>query len=90
MSLLSGTSSTRYDCVKDVLFDLREAEQNPQIFLKPLILDGFLARGRLQIPSGAFYGRQSEKSMLLHIFSSVTMVGQQPMIASISGYPGTG
>ena len=91
--LLSGenlSSQTRYESVKDVLLDLRVVEENPQIFLKPLILDDFLVHGRLQLPADAFYGRQSEISILLHALSSVTMLGGLPMMVSISGYPGTG
>lgn len=92
--LLSGennnaaTSQTRYESASDVLLDLRVVEKNPLIFLKPLILDDFLVRGRLQLPSDAFYGRQSELSMLLHALSSVMMLGGQPMLCAISGAPG--
>mmetsp|Transcript_33642 Transcript_33642/g.70753 ORF Transcript_33642/g.70753 Transcript_33642/m.70753 type:complete len:365 (-) Transcript_33642:52-1146(-) len=94
--LLSGeinsasSSQARYENTKDVLLDLRVAKKNPQVFLSPLVLDGYLAQGRLQLPADAFYGRQSEISMLLQSLKSVTTLGGQPMMVSISGYPGTG
>ncbi len=90
----ASTSSTstraRYESAREVLHDLRVIEKNPSIYLKPLILDDFLVRGRLRLPADAFYGRQSEEAMLLHALSSVTMLGGQPMLCSISGSPGTG
>lgn len=80
----------RYTSAKDVLLDLRVVEKNPSVYLKPLVMDEHLARGRLQLPGDCFYGRQSEKAMLLHALSSIMMLGGQPMLCAISGSPGTG
>ena len=90
ISTLLTSSQIRYRSAKDVLLDLRVVEKKPEVFLKRPVLDDFLVRGRLQLPADAFYGRQSEISILLHALSSLTKSGGQPTMVSISGLPGTG
>lgn len=83
-------TSEKYGDAKDVLSDLQVISNNPQIFLKALKLDDITLHSRLKAPIDAFYGRQSEVSMLHHAFNSVIMLEGQPMVVSISGSPGTG
>lgn len=93
ISALSGRgeeTSESYETAKDVLSDLHVIATNPQIFLKTPTLDDFTAHSRLKAPVDAFYGRQSEISMLYHAFNSVIMLDGQPMVVSISGSPGMG
>jgi len=83
-------TSEKYGNVKDVLSDLQVIATNPQIFLKALKVDDFTLHNRLNAPVDAFYGRQSEVSLLYHAFDSVNKHEGQPMVLSISGSPGTG
>lgn len=85
-----GETSESYETAKDVLSDLHVIATNPQIFLKTPTLDDFTAHSRLKAPVDAFYGRQSEISMLYHAFNSVIMLDGQPMVVSILGSPGMG
>lgn len=93
--LLSGNDSAQsaeitYESIKDTLFDLRLVARDPQTFLRPLILDEHTVQSKLRLPVDAFYGRQSEVSMLLRALNSVVLLGGQPMMVLVSGYPGTG
>ena len=93
--LLSGDRMTTitvvYESAKDVLFDLRAIAKKPQIFLKPFILgDDVTVKSKLRLPVDAFYGRQTEMTMLMHALNSVIKLGGQPMMVVVSGYPGTG
>jgi len=82
--------SEKYWNAHDVLSDLQLIATNPQIFLKAFKLNDFSLHSRLKAPVDAFYGRQSEVSMLYHAFNSVIMLEGQPMVVSISGSAGTG
>ncbi len=44
----------------------------------------------LKLPKDLFYGRKVQMSMLMGLLQSATMLGDQPLMALIVGYPGTG
>ena len=84
--------AVRYASVKDVVLDLKAlAEDGVRGRLRRDRLDASALKGRLLgSGGGAFYGRQVQMSMLLHLFQSAVALGNQPLMATISGYPGTG
>jgi len=49
-----------------------------------------IIHSRLKLPKDLFYGRQVQMSMIMHQLQSATMLGDQPLMALIAGYPGTG
>eukprot|EP00984_Skeletonema_dohrnii_P004898 scaffold1730_cov69-Skeletonema_dohrnii-CCMP3373.AAC.1 len=49
-----------------------------------------IIHSRLKLPKDLFYGRQVQMSMIMHQLQSETMLGDQPLMALIAGYPGTG
>lgn len=96
--LISGddndSSQLRYKSVNDVYEDLKAmAAQDVSLHRSSLRdecdNDGFF-QGRLKFPKDLFYGRQVQMSMILHLLQSSTMLGDQPLMALIAGYPGTG
>jgi hypothetical protein len=84
----SLTAGGTYENAKDVYLDLKTLAENPKVCLRKSELDESTIDSRLRVQHDAFYGRQVQMSMLLHLFQSVTMVGNQPLMATISGYPG--
>ncbi len=97
--LVSGddndSSQLRYKSVNDVYEDLKAmAAQDVSLHRSTSLRDecnneGFF-QGRLKFPKNLFYGRQVQMSMILHLLQSSTMLGDQPLMALIAGYPGTG
>ena len=85
----NGNSSTpastvQYESAKDVYLDLKVMlESNNQLY-RQIELDERMVGSRLLLPS-VFYGRQVQMSMLMHLYHSVVMMGNQPSIATISG-----
>ena len=87
----STPTDLRYESAKDVFLDLKLLAENPNSeCLMKSHLDQATIKGRLNLQGGMFYGRQVQISMLLHLFQSSVALGDQPMMATISGYPGTG
>ena len=84
----SLTAGGTYENAKDVYLDLKTLAENPKVCLRKSELDESTIDSSLRVQHDAFYGRQVQMSMLLHLFQSVTMVGNQPLMATISGYPG--
>ena len=74
-----------YRTVRDVFHDLQTADRKSDIYLKPSNRGG-----RLEIPSDAFYGRDSEKFLLIQSFNSVVQVNGQPVLTCVSGPGGVG
>lgn len=97
--LVSGddndSSQLRYKSVNDVYEDLKAmAAEDVSLHRSTSLRDecdneGFCL-GRLKFPKDLFYGRQVQMSMILHLLQSSTMLGDQPLMALIAGYPGTG
>ncbi len=97
--LISGddndTSQLRYKSVNDVYEDLKAmAAQDVIRHQSSCLIDIDDNEGsfqsRLKFPKDLFYGRQVQMSMLMHLLQSATMLGDQPLMALIAGYPGTG
>lgn len=84
----STPSEQRYKSVMDVYLDLKTLANSGAISSN--ILDEFTMKSRLRLPSDLFYGRQVQMSMLLHLFQTSVAIGSRPLMAIISGYPGTG
>ena len=85
-----AASSGHYESAKDVFLDLKIMAESDNECLKKCDLDESTIEGRLRLRNDMFYGRQVQMSMLLHLFQSTVMLGNQPLMATISGYPGTG
>ncbi|KAL3800854.1 hypothetical protein HJC23_001691 [Cyclotella cryptica] len=79
-----------YSNTRDVLYDLQYIAKNPSAYLRPFVLDEATKNNRLTFRHDMFYGRQSEKCMLIHALNSVIELGGQPMLTMISGSPGAG
>lgn len=89
-SLISALlDSLGYKSAKDVYLDLKNMVENTSGCLTKSKLDESTTKGRLRLPEGVFYGRTVQMSMLMHLFQ-VQQLGNQPLMATISGYPGTG
>jgi hypothetical protein len=73
----------------DVFLDLKMLSHNADGPLGKSELDEATLNSRLRLQGGMFYGRQVQMSMLLHLFQSAAVLGK-PLMATISGYPGTG
>lgn len=93
----SAKSGQRYPSAMDVYLDLKMLAENPNGPLgRAGQLDELMSRGRLRLlqqvneRGSAFYGRQAQMSMLLHLFQSAVALGNRPLMATIAGYPGTG
>ena len=98
ISSLNTKSGQRYHSAKDVYLDLKLLAEN---LTGPLgrtgQLDELAARGRLMLMQQddegggrAFYGRQVQMSMLLHLFQGAAKLGNRPLMATIAGHSGTG
>ena len=83
-------SSGRYESAKDVFLDLKFMAESANQYLKKCNLDESAIKSRLSLRSDIFYGRQVQMSMLVNLFQSAVFLGNQPLMATISGYPGTG
>jgi len=86
----STPSEVCYESAKDVFLDLKIMVENANGCLSEIKLDESTAKRRLRQQGDMFYGRQVQMSMLLHLFQSSVVLGNQPQMATISGYPGTG
>jgi hypothetical protein len=81
----SPASTVQYESARDVYLDLKLMLENQnKLFYRQTELDEYMIRSRLKLPN-LFYGRQVQMSMLMHLFQSVVMMGNQPSIATISG-----
>ena len=86
-----NNSDSSYVSAKDVYHDLKVLSGNgPSGCLMKSELDEFTVRSKLRLQGNEFYGRQVQLSMLVHLFQSSVALGNQPLMATISGYPGTG
>jgi serine/threonine protein kinase len=85
-------SQLRYESANDVYEDLKAmATQNiSHRRSSSLKEDKFDQKVVLKLPKDLFYGRQVQLSMILHLLQSSTMIGDQPLMALIAGYPGAG
>ncbi len=89
--LESNNSDMSYVSAKDVYLDLKVLSENgPSGCLMKSEIDEFTVRSKFRVQSSEFYGRQVQLSMLMHLFQTSTALGNQPLMATISGYPGTG
>lgn len=80
----SPASTVHYESAQDVYLDLKVMLDNSNPFYRQTELDERMIGSRLKMPD-MFYGRQVQMSMLMHLFQSVVMLGNQPSIATISG-----
>lgn len=91
----NNSSQLRYESANDVYEDLKSMlsqNVNNRRSSKEIETnhdDAGLNR-RLKIPTDSFYGRQVQMSMIMHLLQSSTMIGDQPLMALIAGYAGTG
>lgn len=87
-----STGTLRYESARDVYLDLRTVAEDAsgKMLARTVEDEGALARGKLNLRGDMFYGRQVQMSMLLHLFQSSVALGSQPLMATVSGYPGTG
>jgi hypothetical protein len=91
----NNSSQLRYESSNDVYEDLKSMlsqNVNNRRSSKEIETnhdDAGLNR-RLKIPTDLFYGRQVQMSMIMHLLQSSTMIGDQPLMALIAGYAGTG
>ena len=85
----SGRSGTCYQNVRDVYLDLKVLAEDSHGRLSETRTDEARLRSRLHL-GGAFYGRQVQMSMLLHLFQTTVLLGSEPQMATIRGYPGAG
>lgn len=89
----NNASQLRYKSASDVYEDLKAmVVQNLSHHRSNGQTDDFDHEGcgRLKFPKDLFYGRQVQMSMILHLLQSSTLLGDQPLMALIAGYPGTG
>lgn len=84
----SGTQVC-YDNAEDAYLDLKAMLSTPVKLLKKCVWDEAAYRSQLQIQSN-FYGRQVQMTLLMHVFNSALVIGGQPVMAIVSGYPGAG
>lgn len=92
----NNSSQLRYESANDVYEDLKSMlsqNVNNRRSSKDIETnhdDAGLTSRRLKIPTDLFYGRQVQMSMIMHLLQSSTMIGDQPLMALIAGYAGTG
>jgi len=84
----SGTQIC-YDNAEDAYLDLKAMLSTPDKLLKKCVWDEAAYRSQLQIQSN-FYGRQVQMTLLMHVYNSALVIGGQPVMAIVSGYPGAG
>jgi len=89
-ALVDSSPDLFYESVNDVFRDLRIMAENKDGHFRKSKVDEMMTKGRLHLRGDMFYGRQVQMSMLLHLFQSSVQFGNQPLMATISGYPGTG
>ena len=94
-TLLAGddeenASQLRYESANAVYEDLKEMTTQANRFKKAEVDHEVLIHSRLKLPKDLFYGRKVQMSMLMSLLQSATMLGDQPLMALVSGYPGTG
>ena len=96
ISALIGTESLDHSdfCYKnanDVFHDLQTMAKNTNGGFLKCKVDESTANSHLVLQgSNLFYGRQVQMSMLMHLFTTMTTLGDEPMMATIAGYAGTG
>ena len=83
-ALLETTNELSYESVKDVFLDLKIMAEDANDCLSKSQMDESTLKSRLRLGS-IFYGRQVQMSMLLHLFQSSVVLGNQPLMATISG-----
>jgi hypothetical protein len=98
--LMSGddydASQLRYESANDVYEDLKAlvtqniSHRRNSSFKEAHFDHEVIIHNRLKLPKDLFYGRQVQMSMILHLLQSSTNLGNQPLMALIAGYPGTG
>ena len=66
------------------------SDRRNNVFKETEVDDEVIMNNRLKLPKDLFYGRQVQMSMLTNLLQSATMLGDQPLMALIAGYPGTG
>lgn len=84
------TDEVCYESAQDVLDDLRDFSENSDGCYTKMELDEWTVNSRLRLQPGKFYGRQVQISMILQLFESSMVLGNQPLIATIAGAGGTG
>jgi len=89
-ALLDPSPDHCYESAKDVFLDLKVLAENKDGSLMKSKVDESTLKSHLCLQCDMFYGRQVQMSMLLHLFQSSVALGNQPVMATISGYPGTG
>ena len=86
----STPSAACYESAKEVFLDLKTMAQDAHGGCHKIKLDASALKSRLRVEGGAFYGRKVELSMLLHLFQTGVVLGTRPLMAIVSGSPGTG
>ena len=89
-ALIDPSPDHCYESVKDVFLDLKFLAESTDGSLLKSKVDESTLKNQLCLPDDIFYGRQVQMSMLLHLFQSSVKLGSHPLMATISGYPGTG
>jgi hypothetical protein len=93
-----NASQMKYESANAIFEDLKVmatqatniSDRRNNVFKETEVDHEVILNGRLKLPKDLFYGRQVQMSMLTHLLQSATMIGDQPLMALIAGYPGTG
>lgn len=93
-----NASQMKYESANAVFEDLKVmatqatniSDRQNNVFKETEVDHEVIINNRLKLPKDLFYGRQVQMSMLTHLLQSATMLGDQPLMALIAGYPGTG
>ncbi len=89
-ALLDSSSDVCYESVNDVFLDLKFLLENSKGSMIARNFDDATINSNLQLPGEVFYGRQVQVSILYHLIQSTAALGDRPLMATISGYAGTG
>jgi len=89
-ALLDSLSDMCYESAQDVFLDLKFLSENSNGSLMARTLDDATINSKLRLSGQAFYGRQVQVSMLDHLIQYTAALGDRPLMATISGYAGTG
>ncbi len=84
------SSCELYTAAKDVYHDLKVFAETSKDSLRRWEPDASTMESRLQLKNDLFYGRGVQLSIIMHLIQSMFLPGSTPLMATISGYPGTG
>ena len=89
-ALIDSSSDVCYESVNDVFLDLKLLSENSNGSMMTRALDDATINSNLRLSREVFYGRQNQMSILNHLIQCTAALGDRPLMATISGYAGTG